>query len=53
MLRALENQGPQVIVVDEIGTLDEARAARTIGERGVQLVAGPFLNIVFHLRCLT
>ncbi|CAE7658154.1 ycf45 [Symbiodinium sp. CCMP2592] len=39
MGRALENMGPQVIVVDEIGTLGEARAARTIGERGVQLVA--------------
>ena len=30
MGRALENMGPQVIVVDEIGTLGEARAARTI-----------------------
>ncbi|CAE7698383.1 ycf45 [Symbiodinium sp. CCMP2456] len=39
MGRALENMGPQVIVVDEIGTLGEAKAARTIGERGVQLVA--------------
>ena len=28
----------QVLVVDEIGTLDEAKAARTIGERGVQLL---------------
>jgi len=29
----------QVLVVDEIGTLGEAKAARTIGERGVQLWA--------------
>lgn len=29
----------QVLVVDEIGTLGEAKAARTIGERGVQLLA--------------
>ena len=39
MGRALENLGPQVIVVDEIGTVGEAKAAQTIGERGVQLVA--------------
>lgn len=39
MGRALENMLPQVLVVDEIGTVGEARAARTIGERGVQLIA--------------
>jgi len=39
MGRALENMLPQVLVVDEIGTPGEAKAARTIGERGVQLVA--------------
>ena len=30
---------PEVIIVDEIGTEEEANAARTIAERGVQLVA--------------
>eukprot|EP00434_Breviolum_minutum_P039348 symbB.v1.2.034937.t1/scaffold4602.1/size37518/1 len=39
MGRAVENMGPEVLVVDEIGTLGEAKAARTIGERGVQLLA--------------
>jgi hypothetical protein len=35
----VENHMPEVIVIDEIGTEEEARAARTIAERGVQLVA--------------
>jgi len=35
----VENHMPEVIVVDEIGTEEEAYAARTIAERGVQLVA--------------
>jgi len=39
MIEAVENHMPQVIVVDEIGTEEEAKAARTIAERGVQLVA--------------
>lgn len=39
MTRVLENMTPKVLVVDEIGTKGEAQAARTIGERGVQLVA--------------
>ncbi|CAE8591051.1 unnamed protein product [Polarella glacialis] len=39
MGRALENMLPEVIVVDEIGTPGEAKAARTIAERGTQLVA--------------
>ncbi|MGI8968190.1 MAG: R3H domain-containing nucleic acid-binding protein [Chloroflexota bacterium] len=38
MIEAVENHMPQVIVIDEIGTELEATAARTIGERGVQLV---------------
>ncbi|MEK7281653.1 MAG: AAA family ATPase, partial [Chloroflexota bacterium] len=39
MIEAVENHMPEVIVVDEIGTELEAAAARTIAERGVQLVA--------------
>jgi stage III sporulation protein SpoIIIAA len=38
MIEAVENHMPQVIVIDEIGTELEALAARTIAERGVQLV---------------
>lgn len=39
MIEAVENHTPQVIVVDEIGTEEEAQAARTIAERGVMLIA--------------
>src|ERR1700719_1836599 len=39
MIEAVENHMPQVIVIDEIGTELEAGAARTIAERGVQLIA--------------
>lgn len=38
MIEAVENHMPEVIVIDEIGTELEALAARTISERGVQLV---------------
>jgi stage III sporulation protein SpoIIIAA len=38
MIEAVENHMPQVIVIDEIGRELEAAAARTIAERGVQLV---------------
>jgi stage III sporulation protein SpoIIIAA len=39
MIEAVENHNPEVIVIDEIGRELEAEAARTIAERGVQLVA--------------
>ena len=39
MIEAVENHMPEVIVIDEIGTQLEAEAARTIAERGVQLIA--------------
>jgi stage III sporulation protein SpoIIIAA len=42
MIEAVENHMPEVIIIDEIGTLLEANAARTIAERGVQLVATLF-----------
>ncbi len=38
MIEAVENHMPEVVVIDEIGTEREAQAARTIAERGVQLV---------------
>ncbi len=38
MIEAVENHNPQVIVIDEIGREQEAEAARTIAERGVQLI---------------
>lgn len=39
MIEAVENHMPEVIIIDEIGTEAEAKAARTIAERGVQLIA--------------
>jgi len=39
MIEAVENHMPEVVVIDEIGTEAEALAARTIAERGVQLIA--------------
>jgi stage III sporulation protein AA len=39
MIEAVENHMPEVIVIDEISARDEAWAARTISQRGVQLVA--------------
>ncbi len=39
MIEAVENHMPEVVVIDEMGTELEAIAARTIAERGVQLVA--------------
>lgn len=49
MIEAVENHMPQVIVIDEIGTELEAAAARTIAERGVQLVATAHGNSLSNL----
>ncbi len=49
MIEAVENHMPQVIVIDEIGTALEAQAARTIAERGVQLVATAHGNTLENL----
>ncbi len=38
MIEAVENHMPEAIVIDEIGTEAESLAARTIAERGVQLI---------------
>ncbi|MEA2560181.1 MAG: hypothetical protein QOH06_1685 [Acidobacteriota bacterium] len=49
MIEAVENHMPQVIVIDEIGTTAEAQAARTIAERGVQLIATAHGNTLENL----
>ncbi|WP_069804810.1 R3H domain-containing nucleic acid-binding protein [Thermogemmatispora onikobensis] len=49
MIEAVENHMPQVIVIDEIGTELEAQAARTIAERGVQLIATAHGNSLSNL----
>lgn len=49
MIEAVENHMPEVIIIDEIGTELEALAARTIAERGVQLVGTAHGN---HLESL-
>ena len=49
MIEAVENHMPEVIIVDEIGTEAEAAAARTIAERGVQLVATAHGNSLENL----
>src|SRR5881398_6112 len=49
MIEAVENHMPQVIIIDEIGTELEAAAARTIAERGVQLVATAHGNTLDNL----
>jgi stage III sporulation protein SpoIIIAA len=49
IIEAVENHTPQVIVIDEIGTELEAVAARTIAERGVQLVGTAHGNYLDNL----
>jgi stage III sporulation protein SpoIIIAA len=49
MIEAVENHMPEVIVIDEIGTQEDAFAARTIAERGVQLVATAHGNTLDRL----
>jgi stage III sporulation protein SpoIIIAA len=49
MIEAVENHMPEVIVIDEIGTAQEAMASRTIAERGVQLIATVHGNTLENL----
>ena len=49
MIEAVENHMPEVVVVDEIGTAGEAMAARTIAERGVQLIGTAHGNTLDNL----
>jgi stage III sporulation protein SpoIIIAA len=49
MIEAVENHNPEVIVIDEIGREREAAAARTINERGVQLIGTAHGNTLENL----
>jgi stage III sporulation protein SpoIIIAA len=49
MIEAVENHNPEVIVIDEIGRQLEAFAARTIAERGVQLIGTAHGNTLENL----
>jgi stage III sporulation protein SpoIIIAA len=49
MIEAVENHMPEVVIVDEIGTEAEAAAARTIAERGVQLIGTAHGNTLENL----
>ncbi len=49
MIEAVENHMPEVIIIDEIGRELEAAAARTIAERGVQLVGTAHGNTLENL----
>ncbi len=49
MIEAVENHMPEVIIIDEMGTELEAAAARTIAERGVQLIATAHGNTLSNL----
>ena len=49
MIEAVENHMPEIIIIDEIGTELEATAARTIAERGVQLIGTAHGNALENL----
>lgn len=49
MIEAIENHMPEIIIIDEIGTELEALAARTISEKGVQLVGTTHGNCLDNL----
>jgi stage III sporulation protein SpoIIIAA len=49
MIEGVENHNPEVIVIDEIGRELEAAAARTIAERGVQLIGTAHGNTIENL----
>ena len=49
MIEAVENHMPDVIIIDEIGRALEAEAARTIAERGVQLIGTAHGNTLANL----
>lgn len=49
MIEAVENHSPEVIIIDEIGREAEAEAARTINERGVQLIGTAHGNSLENL----
>lgn len=49
MIEAVENHMPEAVIIDEIGREEETSAARTIAERGVQLIATAHGNTLQNL----
>ena len=49
MIEAVENQSPDVVIVDEISNSEEVRAARTIAQRGIMLIATVHGNTIPEL----
>lgn len=49
MIEAVENHMPEAIIIDEISTFAEAQAARTIAERGVQLIGTAHGNSIENI----
>lgn len=49
LLEAVQNHTPEVVVIDEIGTKEEAKAAASIAERGVQLIASAHGHTLLNL----
>ena len=49
MIEAVENHMPEIIIIDEIGTELEVLAARTIAEKGVQLIGTTHGNYLENL----
>ena len=49
LIEAVENHMPEVIIIDEISTETETLSARTIAERGVQLIATAHGNSLVNL----
>ena len=49
MIEAIENHMPEVIIIDEIGTDLDVLAARTIAEKGVQLIGTTHGNCLGNL----
>ena len=49
MIEAVENHNPEIVIIDEIGREAEALAARTIAERGVQLIGTAHGNALDNL----
>ena len=49
MIEAVENHMPQIVVIDEIGTEFEVLAAKTIAEKGIQLIGTTHGNYLKNL----
>ena len=49
LLEAVQNHTPEVVVIDEIGTSEEAEVAASIAERGIQLIASAHGRTLLNL----